>query len=434
MKGSLIRLAVPSDVLSTVPCAPSRKIHPLLRLGAVLGPGIVVAFADTEAGSVTTAATSGAQFGMKLILLQLLLILPLFVVQEMTVRLGIVSGKGHARLIRERYGLGWAWVSLGTMLVTNFAALVTEFIGIAGAALIFGLDPKPLVVGAGVLLIAASLTGAYRRAEAAALALCLLELLFIPAAFAAHPSGMTIVREGILGAQPLGDTAYLLLIASNIGAVIMPWMIFYQQSAVVDKGLRLPDLALARIDTAIGAAATQIIMTAIVVTTAATLFVHRITVSDAAHAALALVPLVGRFAGLAFGAGLLGAALLGAFVVSLATAWSFGEAFGWRCSLNHPFHHAKRFYGLYAGIVALAAAVVLVPGLPLVRVTIYVEAFNAFVLPIVLGFLLVMANDRRILGNRVNSLFGNLVAGGVSVLCVGLGLWYAFLTFTGGAS
>jgi Mn2+/Fe2+ NRAMP family transporter len=152
----------------------------------VAGPGLIVAFADTEAGSVTTAATSGAQFGMKLVLLQLLLIVPLFVVQEMTVRLGIVSGKGHAALIRERYGLGWAWISLGTMLLTNFAALVTEFIGIAGAAMVFGLPVLPMVLFAATLLIGIALSGRYKRAEFLALGLCLLELLFIPAALAAQ--------------------------------------------------------------------------------------------------------------------------------------------------------------------------------------------------------------------------------------------------------
>src|SRR5580658_3593014 len=157
-----------------------------LKYLAVAGPGLVVAFADTEAGSVTIAASSGAQFGMKLVLLQLLLIVPLFVVQEMTVRLGTATGKGHAALIREHYGLGWTWVSLGTMLVTNIAALVTEFIGIAGAAMIFGVNPTMMVVAAAVLLVGVSVTGAYKRAEMVALALCALELLFIPAAFAAH--------------------------------------------------------------------------------------------------------------------------------------------------------------------------------------------------------------------------------------------------------
>ena len=399
---------------------------------AVAGPGLIVAFADTEAGSVTTAATSGAQFGMKLVLLQLLLIVPLFVIQEMTVRLGTVSGRGHAALIRERYGLGWAWVSLGTMLVTNLAALVTEFIGIAGAALVFGLPAAPLVVVAATLLIGIAFSGRYKRAEYFALALCMLELLFLPAAFAAHPSWSAVVHEGLLGNQPLGDREYLLLVAGNIGAVIMPWMIFYQQSATVDKALRVEDLPLARIDTAIGAVATQLIMIAIIVTTAATLYVNHQQVSDAAHAALALVPLTGaKWAGLAFGAGLLGAAMIGALVVSLATAWAFGEAFHWQCSLNFKWSEAKRFYGLYAAMVIVSAGIVLIPHLPLIKITLYVEAFNAFVLPVVLAFLLVMANDKTILGSRVNSALGNTIAIGVSVVCVGLGVWMAILTFSG---
>jgi Mn2+/Fe2+ NRAMP family transporter len=400
----------------------------LLRFLAVAGPGIVVAFADTEAGSITTAATSGAQFGMKLVLLQLLLIVPLFVVQEMTVRLGTVTGKGHARLIREHYGLRWAWVSLGTMLVTNIAALITEFAGIAGAALIFGLNPTYLVLAAAAVLLAVIFSGTYNRAELAALGLCLVELLFIPAAFSAHAQPLRILREGVLGSQPVGNHLYLLLIASNIGAVIMPWMIFYQQSATVDKGLKLRDLALARIDTAIGAVATQIIMIAIIITTAATLYVHHVQVSDAAHAALALEPLVGNLAGVAFGGALIGASLLGAFVVSLATAWAFGEAFGWPCSLNNSCLQAKRFYGLYAGCVFIAAAVVLIPHLPLIQITVDVEAFNGFVLPIVLGFLLVMINDKRIIGKYRNSFAGNAIALGLSAVIVLLGAWMAVTT------
>ena len=411
-----------------------RGRNPLWRYLAVAGPGLVVAFADTEAGSITTAATSGAQFGMKLVLLQLLLIVPLFVVQEMTVRLGTVTGKGHAQLIREHYGLGWTWVSLGTMLITNLAALVTEFIGIAGAALVFGIPPVPLVIVSATVLIGIAFSGRYKRAEMFALGLCVLELLFIPAAFAAHPDPGALVREGLFGNQPLGNRDYLLLVAGNIGAVIMPWMIFYQQSATVDKGLRPKDLKPARVDTAIGAVLTQLIMIAVVVTCAATLFVHHVAVSDAAHAALALVPLTGsKLAGIAFGAGLLGAALLGALVVSLASAWAFGEAFAWRCSLNAACHEAKRFYGMYAAMVALAAAIVLIPHLPLIRITVWVMAFNAFVLPIVLGFLLVLSNDKKILGDRVNLRLGNFVALSVGIVCVGLGLWMGTLTLIGQA-
>lgn len=424
--------AVHAKPVLTTPQAKRRGV--VWKYLAAAGPGLIVAFADTEAGSVTTAATSGAQFGMKLVLLQVLLIVPLFVVQEMTVRLGTVSGKGHAQLIRERYGLGWAWVSLGTMLITNLAALVTEFIGIAGAALVFNVPVIPMVVAAAALLIAIVYTGKYKRAEYAALALCLLELLFIPAAFAAHPTVASIVKEGLFGSQPLGDRDYLLLVAGNIGAVIMPWMIFYQQSATVDKGLKIADLPFARVDTAIGSVLTQLIMIAIVVTAAATLFVHGQQVEDAAHAALALVPLTGsRIAGVAFGAGLLGAAMLGALVVSLASAWAFGEAFAWPCSLNYNCTQAKRFYGLYGAMVVIAAGIVLVPNLPLVKITVYVEAFNALVLPIVLGFLLVLSNDKKVLGGRVNSALGNVIAIGISAVCIVLGVWYGFLTITGQA-
>jgi Mn2+/Fe2+ NRAMP family transporter len=399
----------------------------LRRFLAVTGPGLIVAFADTEAGSVTTASVSGAQYGYKLILLQLLLIIPLFVVQEMTVRLGTVTGKGHAALIRQYYGLGWAWVSLGTMLITNIAALITEFAGIAGAALIFGLPAAPLVIIAALLLVVVIFTASYKRAELFAFALCTVELLFIPAAFAAHPPAHDIIRQGLFGNQPLRDYGYLMLIASNIGAVIMPWMIFYQQSAVVDKGLTTKDLGFARFDTGLGAVLTQGIMAAIIITTAATLFVHHIQVTDAAHAALAFQPLVGRFAGVTFGVGLIGASMLGAFVVSLATAWAFGEAFNWRCSLNDGLR-AKRFSALYVGCVVIAAAVVLIPNLPLIQLTLNVEAFNGFVLPIVLGFLLVLVNDKRVIGERRNKFVGNAISLSLSAVIIVLGVWMTFQT------
>ncbi len=207
----------------------------------------------------------------------------------------------------------------------------------------------------------------------------------------------------------------------------MPWMIFYQQSATVDKGLKLRDLNFARLDTGIGAIATQAIMCAIIITTAATLFVKHIPVSDAAHAALALQPLVGHLAGVTFGAGLIGASMLGAFVVSLATAWAFGEAFGWRCSLNDGLR-AKRFTALYIGCVVIAAGFVLIPNLPLIQITVYVEAFNGFVLPIVLGFLLVLVNDKRVIGERHNRLLGNVITVGLSLVVVALGVWMAVTT------
>ena len=320
-----------------------------------------------------------------------------------------MSGRGHAALIRENYGLGWAWVSLGTMLVTNFAALVTEFIGVAGAALIFGLSPALLVIVAATLLIGVAFSGRYKRAEYFALALCLLELLFIPAAFAAHPSLASIFHDGILGSQPLGDRDYLMLVAGNIGAVIMPWMIFYQQSATVDKGLQPRRHRLARADTAIGAVFTQVDHDRDRRHDGARRCssTHQ-QVDDAAQAALALVPLTGaHWAGVAFGAGLLGAAMIGALVVSLATAWAFGEAFRWPCSLNFTLH-ARR-----SGSTDCMPAMVVVVGGRRPHPESAADQDHACTsrrstrscCRSCSAFLLVMANDRKILGDR-----GELVA------------------------
>ncbi len=364
-----------------------------LKYLAVAGPGLIVAFADTEAGSVTTAAVSGAQFGMKLVLLQLLLIVPLFVVQEMTVRLGTISGKGHAALIRERYGLGWAWVSLSTMLVTNVAALITEFIGIAGVALIFGLPAPVFVLAAATLLIGVAFSGRYKRAEYAGLALCLLELLFIPAAFAAHPSWSAIYGQGIIGSQPLGDRAYLLLVAGNIGAVIMPWMVFFQQSSIVEKKLTTRDLAPARLDTAVGAVLTQLIMAAVLVAVAATLGKAGgdralDTVQEISEA---ITPFLGKIGGdVLFALGMSGAALVATIVVTLTAARTLAEVLG----VNHGLHHepaeAPWFYGAYA-VALVVGAVVVGSGVNLVALSVGVQVMNALLLPIVLTFLFLLA-------------------------------------------
>jgi Mn2+/Fe2+ NRAMP family transporter len=365
--------------------------------------------------------------------LPLLVLIPiLYVVQEMTVRLGVLTHKGHGALILEHFGRRWALLSALTLFACSVGALLTEFAGIAGVGELFGVPRGLSVPVATAFLIGIALTGSYRRVERIGIALGLAELIFIPAVIFAHPN-LHALGQGLTHV-PLANSSFIILLAANVGAVIMPWMIFYQQSATVDKKLTVDDLPMARVDTAIGAVATQCIMIAIIITTAATLFVHHQSVSDAAHAALALVPLTGaHWAGTAFGAGLLGAAMIGALVVTLATSWAFGEAFHWPCSLNLQAGKAKRFYGLYVAMVAVSAGVVLIPGLPLIPITINVMAFNAFVLPIVLGFLLVMANDKRILGDRVNSWLGNLIAFGVSIVCVALGLWLAVLTVTGQA-
>ena len=257
----------PSLVAGVAARRPGRLYVP--RWLWAVGPGLIVMLADTDAGSVVTAAQSGARWGYRLLLLELILIPILYVVQELTARLGIATGRGHAELIRLHFGVRWAWFSVSTLVVVSIGALVTELSGLAGAGLVFGI-PAPVTVGAGVVLLVLIVwTGSYRSVERMALLLGAFELAFLVVAWRAQPDLSFMARASL--SMPLGDRGYLYLAAANVGAVVMPWMIFYQQSAVVDKGLQRRDLGAARADTAIGAVITQAIMIAILVATAATI-------------------------------------------------------------------------------------------------------------------------------------------------------------------
>ncbi len=362
-----------------------------LALLATLGPGVTVMLADTDAGSIITAAQSGAQWGYRLVILQLLLIPILYFMQELTTRIGITTGRGHGELIKEQFGPKWAWFSVLTLFVSAVGALVTEFSGIAGAGLLFGVPPWVSVPAAALLLILITRWGRYSRVERIAIFIGLFELVFLPAVFLAHPDPTALVHA-LYGSQPLHDRSYWLLIAANVGAVIMPWMVFYQQGAVVDKGLTPAALKFSRVDTAVGSVATQVIMIAVLVLAAATIGrTHPdAPLADVQQIALALAPVVGTLGGkVLFAVGVTGAALIAAIVVSLAVSWAFGEVLGFRCSLNCTWREAPAFYSLYAGGIIIAGTLVLL-GIPLVSLTIAVEIMNALLLPIVTGFLLAL--------------------------------------------
>ncbi len=358
---------------------------------AVMGPGIVVMLADTDVGSIITAAQSGAQWGYKLLLLQFLLIPVLFIVQDLTVRLGVFTGKGHGELIRERFGTGWAWVSVIGLAVATIGALLTEFSGVAAVGQLFGVPRGFSVALAAAFLLLVVWTGSYRRVERVAIALGLFEFAFFWVAIAAHPHAHDLAA-GLMHA-PLSSPAYLYLVSANIGAVIMPWMIFYQQSAIADKGLRPEHYRDARWDTGIGAVVTQLVMAAVLVATAATIGkvnpnASLNTIGDITHA---LTPFVGVAMGrLLFSLGVLGAAMISSVVVSLAAAWGFGEVTGYKHSLEHNPLEAPWFYVVFTiGVVAGAVMVATIPNL--VALTIWVEVMNAFLLPMVLGFLVVLS-------------------------------------------
>ena len=362
----------------------------LSRFLAVAGPGIVVMLADTDAGSVVTAAQSGAQWGYKLLAFQFILIPILYIVQELTVRLGIVTGEGHAALIQRHFGKAWAWVSVTTLMVACIGALLTEFAGLAGIGDMIGVPTWITMVLSVATLVAMAVTGSYRSVERIALAIGLFELAFLVVALLSHPTLSELATDTVH--IPIADPKYLLLVSANIGAVIMPWMVFYQQSAVIEKGLTLDDLPAARADTFIGSIVTQLIMAAVLVATAAALSHGPAKSLDTVQQiADALTGTLGATAGrLCFGLGVAGAAMVAAIVVTLTAARTLGEIVGYEHKLDKPVAEAPCFYVVYTLTLVAGAAVVL-SGASLVQLSVYVQVMNAMLLPIVLGFLYLLA-------------------------------------------
>ncbi|HEY5289423.1 MAG TPA: divalent metal cation transporter, partial [Caulobacteraceae bacterium] len=331
----------------------------MLRFLAVVGPGIVVMLADTDVGSVITAGQSGVQWGYRLLLLQAILIPILYMVQELTVRLGVFTGRGHGELIKETFGRFWAWVSVGGLAVATVGALLTELSGVAGVGELYGVPRWVSLALATTTLLLIVITGSYRRVERAAIAIGLFEFAFFGVAWFAHPDLATVARQSIQ--IPLADKGYLYLVAANIGAVIMPWMVFYQQSAVADKKLRPEHIGAARLDTAIGAVVTQLVMAAVLVSAAATIGARHgdARLNTVGDLSAALTPYLGIAVGrLVFGLGIIGAGLVAAIVASLAFAWGLGEVTGYKHSLEHRPLEAKWFYAIYALTVTASAVVI----------------------------------------------------------------------------
>jgi Mn2+/Fe2+ NRAMP family transporter len=385
---------------------------------AVLGPGLVVMLADTDVGSIITAGQSGVQWGYRLLLVQLILIPILYMVQELTVRLGVFTGRGHGELIKETFGRPWAWISVAGLGVATVGALLTELSGVAGVGELYGLPrlvTLPLAAG-GLLVIV--LTGSYRRVERAAIAVGLFEFAFFGVAWAAHPDLAAMAAQSVR--IPLADRGYLYLVAANIGAVIMPWMVFYQQSAVADKKLRPEHFTAARWDTALGAVITQLVMAAVLVAAAATLAPHgaKLDLATVGDLSTALTPYLGvGFGRLVFGLGIVGAGLVAAIVSSLALAWGLGEVTGYKHSLEYHPLEARWFYGIYALAVAGATlAVAIAPNL--VSLNVGVQVMNALLLPLVLGFLIALAARALPPAHRLRGWYLWLVVAVATVTCL----------------
>jgi Mn2+/Fe2+ NRAMP family transporter len=384
----------------------------LITFLAIIGPGIIVMVGDNDAGGVSTYAEAGQNYGYSLLWTLLLLIPVLIVNQEMVVRLGAVTGVGHARLINERFGRFWGWFSVGDLFILNFLTIVTEFIGVSLALRYFGVTPYISVPIAGLLLIGITASGSFRRWERAMFLFIAVSLVLVPLALMSGPHYGDIFYHFVVpGVQGGVNSTAVLLIIAIVGTTVAPWQLFFQQSNVIDKRITPRFIPYERADTTLGAfvvvgGATAVVVTAVY---AARLPGVAGNFTDALGVAEALQR-YGQLYGSLFAIVLLDASIIGAAAVTLSTSYAFGDVFGIRHSLHRSFKDAKPFYASYSAMIVFAAGIVLIPGAPLGLFTTSVQALAGILLPSASCFLLLLCNDREVLGPWVNPRWLNIVA------------------------
>ncbi len=412
------------------PKAPRVSRGKMLLYLSLLGPGIVTASAGNDAGGVATYANAGANYGYGLIWAMVLLIPALAIVQEMCARMGAVTGKGLTDLIREEFSLRWTAFVMLTLLVANGGIVVSEFAGIAAAFELFHVSKYISVPLMGFVVWYLIAKGSYRRVERVFLGMALLLLSYPVAAFLAKPDWGDVAHQTVAPHVQF-NAAYLFAVVTIIGTTISPYMQMYIQSSVAEKGVSPRDYAVTRADVYVGSIFANVTGILIIVATGATLYIRGVTIQSAADAAQALKPVAGSFAGILFGVGLLGASLLAAGVLPLATAYGLSEAFGFEKGVNQGWRDAPVFLGIFTGLIALGVLVTLIPGLPLVQVLIFTQLINALALPFVLISVLKLVNNRGLMGDYRNGVIYNIVAWTTTVIVSMLSLAILINTLLG---
>jgi NRAMP (natural resistance-associated macrophage protein)-like metal ion transporter len=411
----------------------------LLIFFAVLGPGIITMVADNDAGGISTYAVTGSKYGFSLLWVIVILVPIAYYVQEMTVRLGAVTKRGHAEAIFEGFGSFWGWFSLVDLGIVNFLTLVTEYIGMTAAMGLFGVPPWITYFAVTGILFAVVVTGEYWTFERLTLLFCAFNLVYIPAAFWAMrtpqaPPWSAVVRGLSLPTFPVGFSSdFIFVLLAVIGTTITPWQIFFQQSSVVDKGMDIHDIRFGKADTFAGSLSTGIVAAFIIIATGAALHFHvpTILVEDARQTAEALVPLLGSHGHLArtlFAIGLFDAGFLGALCISLSTSWAVGEVFGWAHSLNKGVKDAPWFYGVYLVMLLGSGGIVLIPGAPLIAITMFVQVVAVTLLPSALVFLILILNEPAFMGEHVNTRWQNIANWGIVLFVTIMSTLFAMST------
>jgi NRAMP (natural resistance-associated macrophage protein)-like metal ion transporter len=404
---------------------PKLRVHwkTVLLFLTVAGPGIITSNVDNDAGGIATYSMAGAHFGYKLLWSLVPIMLALIIVQEMSARMGVVTGKGLSDLIRERFGVKITVYLLFAVVLTNFGNVIAEFAGVASSLEIFRVSKYLSVPAAAVIVWLLVVKGTYRSVEKIFLYACLFYVTYIVAGFLAKPDWGTIGRNFI---SP--DVAFtsesIGMIIGLVGTTIAPWMQFYLQAAIVEKNIAVKNYRLARLDVIIGSFGVTLIAAFIVLTCAATLFKADVRIETAADAAQALRPLAGKYTSALFAFGLLNASLFAASILPLSTSFVVCEAMGWENGVDKKFSEAPQFYGLYSMLIFLGAGIVLIPKIPLFPVMYLSQVLNGITLPLILVFMLKLTNDKKLMGEYINKKGYNLIAWSTIVILVALTVVY----------
>jgi NRAMP (natural resistance-associated macrophage protein)-like metal ion transporter len=400
----------------------------LLALISILGPGMITANAGNDAGGIATFASVGAEFGYSLLWVLIPFGMSLGIVQEMCARMGAVTGKGLADLVRERFGVRWTALVMLALLIANAGVTVSEFVGIAAAAELFGISRFIAVPFAAILVWWLVAKGSYKKVEKVFLLMSVVFLGYIVSAFLSRPD-WTAVATGLVKPSLRLEHAFIFTLVAVIGTTISPYMQVYVQSSVVEKGVTVDNYSETKTDVWVGTVFAILIVFFIIVSTAATLHKAGIQISSAEDAAHALRPLAGRYAQTLFGIGLFGASMLAAGVLPLATAYSISEALGFEKGVSRSFREAPIFLGTFTFLVAFGAAIAVIPNLPLIRVLLVTQVINGLLLPVVLFAILRLVNNRELMGAHVNGPLYNVAAWLTAILVTAVSLLYLLMTF-----
>jgi Mn2+/Fe2+ NRAMP family transporter len=400
----------------------------LALLLAVVGPGIITANVDNDAGGITTYSVAGADYGYTLLWMMPLVALALIIVQEMSARLGVVTGKGLADLIRERMGVKVTALILALLVFVNLANTVSEFAGVAASMEIFGISKYISVPLAAVAVWFLIVKGSYKTVERVFLVASAIYLSYIASGFIAAPN-WSEVGQAIVSPNFSLDVGFVTIFVTVIGTTIAPWMQFYQQSSIVDKGLQIKDYAYERVDVVIGSLFAVFVAAFITIACANTIFKSGLTITTAKDAALALGPLAGRYASVLFALGLLNASLFSAAILPLSTAYTVCEAFGWENSVSRELRDAPIFFGIYTALIILGAAIILLPVQSLIQAMLISQTFNGVLLPVILVTMLILINDKRLMGKFRNGRLFNILAWATVIILILLALILILVTF-----